>query len=196
MQDAANLGWKLAQVTKGISPVSLLDTYQAERHPVAARVLRNTIAQGVLRTPDDRIAVLGEFVSEMLAMDEPRRRFGAMISGLDVRYGLGEGHPLLGRRMPDLDIIVVGETRRLFSFLHRAKPLLLNLGEPGSLSIDERVGRVRLVDGEYDGVWELPVVGAIAAPTAALIRPDGYVAWVGEGGSAGLADALSAWFGA
>lgn len=77
VQDAVNLGWKLAQVVKGISRASLLDTYQAERHPAAARVLRNTIAQGVLRRPDDRMPVLGEFVAEMLAMDEPRKRFGA-----------------------------------------------------------------------------------------------------------------------
>ena len=195
IQDAANLGWKLAQVSNGISPVSLLDTYEEERHPVAERVLRNTIAQGVLRMPNDRVAVLGEFVAEMLSMDGPRRRFGAMISGLDICYGLGNQHPLLGCRMPDLDIFIGDETLRVFSLLHRARPVLLNLGKPESLAIGKWSTRVQVVDGQFEGAWELPIIGAVPPPTAVLIRPDGYVAWVGTGGSEGLVDALSTWFG-
>ena len=105
VQDAVNLGWKLAQVVKRMSPESLLDTYHAERHPVGARVLRNTMAQVALRRPDDRTKALREIVSELLAMDEPRKRLAAMMSGLDIHYDLGEGHPLLGRRMPDLDLV-------------------------------------------------------------------------------------------
>ena len=105
VQDAVNLGWKLAQVVKGISPESLLDTYHAERHPVAARVLRTTMAAVALRRPDARTTALRDTVAELLGMDEPRRRFTAMLSGLDVHYDLGAGHPLLGCRMPDLDLI-------------------------------------------------------------------------------------------
>ncbi|SDD74242.1 3-(3-hydroxy-phenyl)propionate hydroxylase [Massilia sp. PDC64] len=190
VQDAVNLGWKLAQVVKGVSPDSLLDTYQAERHPAAARVLRNTIAQGVLRRPDDRTPVLGEFVAEMLAMDEPRKRFGAMIAGLDIRYDLGEGHPLLGRRMPDLDIVTAAGPTRVYALLHEARPVLLNFA--ATYAAD----RVQRVDATTDGVCELPVVGAVPLPAAVLVRPDGHVAWAGDGGAEGLRAAVAAWFGA
>jgi 3-(3-hydroxy-phenyl)propionate hydroxylase len=193
MQDAVNLGWKLAQVVKGISPDTLLDTYQAERHPAAARVLRNTIAQGVLRRPDDRTAVLGEFVAEMLALDEPRKRFGAMIAGLDIRYDLGSGHPLLGRRMPDLDIATAAGPTRVYALLHDARPLLLNLGRPGALASERRV---KVVDASFDGVCELPVIGAVTMPAAVLIRPDGHVVWAGDGSAESLSEALGTWFGA
>ncbi|PLP59077.1 hypothetical protein CYK37_11330 [Mesorhizobium loti] len=192
LQDAVNLGWKLARVAKGISPETLLDSYQAERHPVAARVLRNTIAQGVLRYPGERIAVLGEFVSELLAMSEPCKHFAAMMSGLDIRYGADEGHPLLGRRMPDLDIVVAEGSTRVFTLLHDARPVLLNFGEP--LAIDDWADHVKRVDATFEGTCELPVIGAVPAPAAILIRPDGHVAWVGDGGSAGLSAALGAWF--
>ena len=195
VQDAVNLGWKLAQVVKGISPESLLDTYHAERHPVGARVLRNTMAQVALMRVDDRIEMLRGTVSELLSMDEPRTRFAAMMSGLDVRYDLGEGHPLLGRRMPDLDLVTPDGPRRLFSFLHDARPVLLNLGEPGALDIAPWADRVRHVVATYDGPWELPAIGAVSAPTAVLVRPDGYVAWVGEQTRAGLVEALTTWFG-
>ncbi|SDP32371.1 FAD-dependent oxidoreductase [Afipia sp. GAS231] len=195
IQDAVNLGWKLAQVAKRTSPPSLLDTYQAERHPVAARVLRTTMAQGVLRYPGERTAILGEFVSELLAMQEPRKRFVAMMSGLDIRYSAGEGHPLLGRRMPDLDIVTAGRPARVFTLLHEARPVLLNLGKSGSLAIDGWSDRVKLVDARFEGGFELPVIGVVETPAAVLIRPDGHVAWVGDGGSKGLLDALGTWFG-
>ena len=190
VQDAVNLGWKLAQVVKGVSPDALLDTYQAERHPAAARVLRNTIAQGVLRRPDDRTPVLGEFVAEMLAMDEPRRRFGAMIAGLDVRYDLGEGHPLLGRRMPDLDIVTADGPTRVYALLHDARPVLLNFA--ATYAND----RVKRIDAAFAGVCALPVVGPVPLPPAVLVRPDGHVAWTGDGGEEGLRAACAAWFGA
>ena len=190
VQDAVNLGWKLAQVVKGVSPAALLDTYQAERHPAAARVLRNTIAQGVLRRPDDRTPVLGEFVAEMLAMDEPRRRFGAMIAGLDVRYDLGEGHPLLGRRMPDLDIVTAEGPTRVYALLHDARPVLLNFA---TAYADDRVKRI---DAAFAGVCALPVVGPVPLPLAVLVRPDGHVAWTGDGGEEGLRAVCAAWFGA
>jgi hypothetical protein len=195
VQDAVNLGWKLAQVVKGISPQSLLDTYHSERHPVAARVLRNTMAQTALRRPDDRIKAVGEVISELLSMDEPRRRFAAMQSGLDIHYDVGEGHPLLGRRMPDLDLMTSDNELRVFTLLHEARPVLLNLGEPGSFDSTQLPERVRLIDAQHEGPWELPLLGEVTAPEAVLIRPDGYVAWVGDRDKQGLAEALGAWFG-
>jgi 2-polyprenyl-6-methoxyphenol hydroxylase-like FAD-dependent oxidoreductase len=196
VQDAVNLGWKLAQVVHGTSPETLLDTYQDERHPVAARALQHTMAQGVLQRPDERIKALVDVVSELAVMDEPRKRLAGMISGLDIHYDLGESHPLLGRRMPDLDLVTVEGQLRVFTLLHDAKPVLINLGEPGSLQIAAWAGRVKSIDAEYVGPWELPVLGAVTAPTAVLVRPDGYVAWVGDGTDTGLRGALTTWFGA
>ncbi|MGH2828121.1 MAG: FAD-dependent monooxygenase [Actinomycetota bacterium] len=195
VQDAVNLGWKLAQVIHQTAPESLLDTYHAERRPVAARVLRNTMAQTALMRVDDRIEVLRDTVSELLSMDEPRKRFAAEMSGLGIHYDLGEGHPLRGRRMPDLHLVTADGPLRVFTLLHDARPLLLNLGEPGGFDIIPWADRVRLINAEYDGTWELPAIGEVAAPTAVLIRPDGYVAWVGELTQPGLADALTTWFG-
>jgi 2-polyprenyl-6-methoxyphenol hydroxylase-like FAD-dependent oxidoreductase len=195
VQDAVNLGWKLAQVVNGTSPESLLDTYHAERHPIAARVLRNTMAQMALRRPDDRTKALGGYFSEFLSMDEPRRRWAAEVSGLDVHYDLGEGHPLLGRRMPDLDLVTANGPLRVFTLLHCARPVLLNLGEPGGFDITRWADRIQLINAKYDGTWELPALGAVPGPTAVLIRPDGYVAWVGDLTQLGLADALTTWFG-
>jgi hypothetical protein len=193
VQDAVNLGWKLAQVVNGTSPESLLDTYQAERHPIGARVLELTMAQTALMRGDERTMALHQNMTELLKMDEPRKRYAAMMSGLDIRYDLGTGHPLLGRRMPDLDLVTESGPRRVFSLLHAARPVLLNLGAlPDIVPWADRVERV---DARYTGVWELPVLGAVAAPTAVLIRPDGYVAWVGDGTDHGLGDALSTWFG-
>ena len=195
VQDAVNLGWKLAQVVKKTSPESLLDTYHAERHPVAARVLRDTMAQVALLRTDDRTNALREIASELLGMDEPRKRIAAMMSGLDVHYDLGEGHPLLGRRVPDLDLVTADGPRRVFSLLHGARPVLLNLREPAGLDTAPWAHRVRTVDASFAGPWELPVLGHVAAPAAVLIRPDGYVAWVGDGTDTGLRDALTTWFG-
>jgi 2-polyprenyl-6-methoxyphenol hydroxylase-like FAD-dependent oxidoreductase len=195
VQDAVNLGWKLAQVVKGKSPASLLDTYHDERHPVGARVLRNTMAQVALSRVDDRTEALRDIIAELLGMDEPRKRMAGEMSGLGIHYDLGEGHPQLGRRMPDLDVVTADGPLRAFTLLHRARPVLLNLGEPGGLDITPWADRVQLVDAEYAGAWELPMIGKVTAPTAVLIRPDGYVAWVGEGTDRGLADALTTWFG-
>src|SRR5881397_2489896 len=195
VQDAVNLGWKLAQVVKRTSPESLLDTYHAERHPVGARVLQNTMAQVALHRTDDRIEALRDIVSELLSMDEPRKRFAAMMSGLDIHYDLGEGHPLLGRRMPDLDLVTPGGTVRVFTLLHDAHPVLLNLGKSWGFDISPWAHRVLAIDAKYAGDWELPALGQVAAPAAVLIRPDGYIAWVGDGTDTGLRDALTTWFG-
>jgi flavin-dependent dehydrogenase len=195
VQDAVNLGWKLAQVLKQTSPESLLDTYHAERHPVAARVLRNTMAQVALLHTDARTNALRDTVSELLSMDEPRKRFGAMMSGLDIHYDLGEGHPLLGRRVPDLDLVTANGPLRVFNLLHDARPVLLNLGEPGGFDITPWADRVQLIDAKYVGTWELPALGAVTTPTGVLVRPDGYAGWVGDRSQLGLADALTTWFG-
>ena len=192
MQDAVNLGWKLAQVVSGRSPDTLLDTYQAERHPIGARVLKLTLAMTALGRGDERTRMLHENVSELLKMDEPRKRYGAMMSGLDIQYDLGAGHALLGRRMPDLEIMTDDGARRVFTLLHEARPVLLDLG---AFDIGAWADRVKHVRARHDGAWELPVLGAVAAPTAVLVRPDGYVAWVGGGTDEGLRDALTKWFG-
>jgi 2-polyprenyl-6-methoxyphenol hydroxylase-like FAD-dependent oxidoreductase len=195
VQDAVNLGWKLAQVVKGISPDRLLDTYHAERHPVGARALKHTMAQGALQRRDDRMEALVEVVAQLSTMDEPRKLLAGLISGLDIHYDLGEGDPLLGRRMPDLDLSTSHGPRRMFQLLHRARPVLLNLGDPGSLDMTRWGDRVRLVEATYHGRWELPVLGTVEAPSAVLVRPDGYVAWVGHGTDEGLPHALATWFG-
>ena len=196
VQDAVNLGWKLAQVVRGTSPGSLLDTYQDERHPVAARALRHTMAQTALQRPGERIKALVELVIDLASLDEPRKRLVGTISGLDIHYDLGEGHPLLGRRMPDLDLVTADGLLRMFTLLHDAMPVLLNLGEPGGVDVTPWADRVQLIDAGYVGPWELPVLGVVTPPTAVLIRPDGYVAWVGDGTDTGMRDALTTWFGA
>jgi 2-polyprenyl-6-methoxyphenol hydroxylase-like FAD-dependent oxidoreductase len=195
VQDAVNLGWKLAQVVNGTSPESLLDTYQDERHPVAARALQHTMAQTALQRGDERIKALVDVVSELASMDEPRKRLAGIISGLDIHYDLGEGHPVLGRRMPDLDLVTADGPLRVFELLHDARPVLLNLGEPGGFDITPWADRVQLIEAEHVGLWELPVLGAVTAPTAVVIRPDGYVAWVGDRTQLGLPEALTTWFG-
>ena len=196
VQDAVNLGWKLAQVVNEVSAEGLLDTYHSERHPVAARVLRNTMAQTALMRPSDaRLEALRNTVAELLSMDEPRKRFAGMMSGLDIHYDFGEGHALLGRRIPDLDLVTANGPLRVFTLLHDARPVLLNLGEPGGFDITPWVDRVQMIDATHEGPWELPVLGAVTAPTAVLIRPDGHAAWVGDTTDPGLPDALTTWFG-
>ncbi|MCA1453441.1 FAD-dependent monooxygenase [Bradyrhizobium sp. BRP22] len=195
IQDAVNLGWKLAQVVKGASPENLLDTYHAERHPVGAALLKNTLALTALNRGDERTNALREMMAQVMQMDAPRKWYTAMMSGLDIRYDLGEGHPLLGRRMPDLDLFTADGPTRLFTLLHDARPVLLNFGKPGHIDITGWAKRVKLIDARFEGVCELPVAGMVQTPTAVLIRPDGHVAWVGDGNAMGLNEALGTWFG-
>ncbi|MEG9438864.1 FAD-dependent monooxygenase [Edaphobacter sp. HDX4] len=195
VQDAVNLGWKLAQVVKGTSPETLLDTYHDERHPVGARVLRTTMAQVALQRTDDRTEALCEVVLDLLGMEEPRKRIAAEMSGLGVRYNLGDGHPLVGGRMPDLDLSTANGPMRVYSLLHRARPALLNFGDHLAFDFTPWADRVQLIEAGYAGIWDLPAVGEVTAPAAVLIRPDGYVAWVGDETQPDLNDALTTWFG-
>lgn len=195
LQDAVNLGWKLAQVVKGISPDSLLDTYHAERHPVGAALLKHTLALTALNRGDERTNALREMMAQVMRMDAPRKWYSAVMSGLDIRYDFGEGHPLLGRRMPDLDLITSDGPTRVFTLLNDARPLLLNLGEPGEVDIMGWADRVELVDAKFEGVCELPVIGVVPTPAAVLIRPDGHVAWVEDGSLQSLENSLRTWFG-
>ncbi len=195
VQDAVNLGWKLAQVVAGTSPDTLLDSYHAERHPVGARVLKATMAQVALHREDARTVAARDILGDLLRMEEPRRYIAGMMSGLDTRYDFGDGHSLLGRRIPDLDLLSDGRSLRIYTLLHAAHPVLLNLGAPSSIDIARWNGRVRLIDATCAGPWTLPAIGDVEPPTAVLVRPDGYVAWVGVGSNDGLTDALTTWFG-
>ena len=196
IQDAVNLGWKLAEVVQGISPDSLLDTYHAERHPADARALQYTMAASALQRQDARIGALRDLMTTMVAFVEPRTHLGGLISGLDVHYDLGDGHPLLGRRMPDLDLITADGPTRVFTLLHRARPVLITFDDPGDVDLGIWADRVQLVAASHDGQWDLPVIGTVSAPAAVLVRPDGHVAWVGDGTRSGLTDALTTWCGA
>lgn len=195
IQDAVNLGWKLAQVVKGTCPDSLLDTYHAERHPAGARTLQYTMAASALQRQDARTGAVRDLVNELTAFDQARTYVAALVSGLDVAYDLGEGHPLLGRRMPDLDLVTTSGPTRVYALLHQARPVLVNLGAPGDVGVGPWADQVQQVDASYAGTWEVPVIGEVNAPDAALVRPDGHVAWVGVGSTTGLVEALTAWFG-
>lgn len=155
------------------------------------------MALSATQRADARVGALADVVSDLLTVDGARVRFASLHVGLDHRYPVDDGaHPLVGRRMPDLDLTSADGPLRAFTLLHAARPVLLNLGTPGSVTARGWAGRVRVVDAAYQGVWELPVVGAVAAPAAVLIRPDGHVAWAGDGTDTGLEDTLRRWFGA
>ncbi len=193
VQDAVNLGWKLAAVIKGTAPDALLDTYHAERHPVGARVLRLAMGAVALRREDDRSHAARDILAELLGVDGARRHMVGSLSGLDIRYDLGGDHPLIGRRMPDLDIVATDGPRRVYTLLHKAQPALISLGT--AIDIGAWAGRVQAITARYDGPWDLPVTGHVPAPAAVLIRPDGYVAWAGDGPSDSLTQTLTTWFG-
>ncbi len=197
IQDAVNLGWKLAQVVTGISPDSLLDTYHDERHPVAARVLQNTRAQVAIGMQDEQHRALREIVGDLLKLDDARKHIASMLFGLDIHYDLGDGHPLLGRRMPDVDLVVDGQTTRVYELLHDAKAVLLNL-DARAITFDATrwTNRVKVIEATADNTCELPLIGPVNLPPVLLIRPDGHVAWTGDGSDPQLPAALTRWFGA
>jgi hypothetical protein len=153
------------------------------------------MAQVAVTTPDDRHDALRVVLADLLAMDEPRKHLAGALSGLDIHYDLGEGHPLLGRRIPDLDLQTETGPTRAFTLLHKARPVLLSLGKPGAFELASWSDRVDLVEATHKAPWELPVIGEVDPPEAILIRPDGHVAWTGPSTDPSLHDALNTWFG-
>ncbi|MCF3131291.1 FAD-dependent monooxygenase [Streptomyces olivochromogenes] len=192
VQDAVNLGWKLALALKGQAPENLLDTYHSERHPVGARILINTLAQRSLYLGGGDMAPMREVFAELVEGHESvRRHLVGMVTGLDIRHDVGgDDHPLLGRRLPERELVVGGEKTSSVSLLHAGRAVLLELG--GDHGLREAAAgwtdRVDVVAAEFD--CDVPVDGI-------LVRPDGYVAWVGAvgTGAGGLAPALTRWFG-
>jgi flavin-dependent dehydrogenase len=179
VQDAFNLGWKLAAEVAGWAPEGLLDSYHAERHPVGARVLDNTRAQITLLGTDPGATALRELFTKLMDFEEVNRYVTGMITAVEVRYDFGEGHELLGRRMRDVQL----KRGRLYELMHEGRGLLLD--RTGRLSVEGWADRV---DHVVDVSEELDV-------PAVLLRPDGHVAWVGED-QQDLIGRLPTWFGA
>lgn len=195
VQDAANLGWKLAAAIRGWAPEDLIDTYHGERHPVGARVLRNTLAQKTIYLNGDEVDPLRAVMGELMAIPAVARHLAGMVSGLDVRYEMGaSGHPLLGKRMPpNLQVMLPGDRRvRIAELLHRARGVLVSTGHQDEMArlVAGWSDRVELTTGQWSQPWE---TGGAPAESV-LIRPDGYVAWVAPDGGA-IEEALRRWFG-
>ncbi|MEV5183612.1 FAD-dependent monooxygenase [Streptomyces werraensis] len=202
VQDAVNLGWKLAAVVRGQAPESLLDSYHAERHPVGERVLHNTRAQSALVRPGAQTDALREVFGSLMVIDDVNRQLRHMLNALDIRYPADGDHPLEGRRVPDADLDTADGPASVHELLHAARPVLLELG--GSAEVAAAVkgwaDRVDLVEARSaDDLWTIPAIGDIPAPAALLIRPDGHVAWAAEAGRAprlaALRTALTTWCG-
>ncbi|MFI9731294.1 FAD-dependent monooxygenase [Streptomyces sp. NPDC052092] len=198
IQDAVNLGWKLALAVTGRAPEQLLDTYHTERHPVGARILANTLAQRTLYLGGDEVEPLRQVSAELARHEDVQRHLVGMVTGLDIRHDVGcEGHPLLGRRLADRQITHEGVKTSVLSLLHSGRGLLLDLTGSDPLRAaarpwSDRVDTVTVQAGDDD-----------SGPGAVLVRPDGYIAWVGAAGDgpaagatgAPLTDALARWFG-
>lgn len=195
VQDAANLGWKLAQVVRGVSDPALLDSYHAERHPAGARTLQLTMAASALQRREPRMTAVADLLTALLDLDQPTALLGGRLAGLDVAYDLGPGHPLLGRRMPDLDLRTDTGAVRVFDLLRPLRPVVIVVDPSGEVDLGPWSGRVSTVAARHDGPWVLPVIGPVEPPAAVLVRPDGHVAWVGGGTTGGLAAALGTWCG-
>ncbi|GAA2448527.1 FAD-dependent monooxygenase [Streptomyces glaucus] len=195
IQDAVNLGWKLAAVVRGSAPEALLDTYHGERHPVGERLMMNTRAQGLLFLSGEEVQPLRDVLAELIRYEEVSRHLAGMVSGLEIRYDVGPGrHPLLGLRMPHLEL--VGDRRKTSSteLLHAGRGVLLDLADNAVLR-DRAAGwadRVDIVTAEPHGV---PAGSALSGTSAVLVRPDGHVAWAAPGSHHDLPMALERWFG-
>ncbi|MET7297336.1 FAD-dependent monooxygenase [Embleya sp. NPDC005575] len=201
VQDAVNLGWKLASVVRGQAPEGLLDSYHAERHPVAERVLHNTRAQAALARPGVETDALREVFGSLIALDDVNRYLCGMLTALDVRYPIEGDHPLAGRRVPDADLKTSDGATRVHELLHAARPVLLDLRGSAKVAAAAEgwADRVDLVEARSeDDHWPVPGGREIPAPAALLIRPDGHVAWASAGGApdiSALRTALGTWFG-
>jgi bifunctional hydroxylase/dehydrase len=192
VQDAVNLGWKLAAELRGNAPAGLLDTYHSERHPVAARVIANTLAQRILYLSDDDLQPLREIFADLTAFPDVQRHLVGMVTGLDIRYEVGPGdHPLLGRRLPDVELQCDTGDTTTFALLHPARGVLLDLtGGEDPVSAAGWEDRVDTVRATPNGSSH-----ALEGIEALLVRPDGYIAWVGAPGAEDLTDCLTRWFG-
>ncbi|WP_063043056.1 FAD-dependent monooxygenase [Nocardia pseudovaccinii] len=198
LQDAMNLGWKLAATLRGNASDELLDTYESERHPIAARVLHNTRAQTALGRPGPHTDALRDIMSDLIDMDQVRHRLGLMITALDIRYDIKGEHPLIGRRVPDADIGTADSETRVHALLRAGRPVLLVLNGNDVPAVPEWRDRVEIISAASRAEhWSIPGLGEIPAPAAVLLRPDGYVAWATEEPTtAGLTEALTTWVGA
>ena len=138
------------------------------------------MALTALQRGDDRTGALKGVLGDLLGIVQARDHLAGLVSGLDIHYDLGGEHPLVGRRMPDLDVVTASGPLRVYTLLHRARPALISFGGPDLPGLGGWADRVQLIDATYDGAWELPLLGDVAAPAAVLVRPDGHVAWVGD----------------
>jgi 2-polyprenyl-6-methoxyphenol hydroxylase-like FAD-dependent oxidoreductase len=193
IQDAVNLGWKLASVVDGHASEALLDTYHQERHAVASDVLANTRAQAALLGPGDDVTAMRSQLASLLCGAQANEQLAAAMSGMNVCYVHDAPNPLIGRRIPDAEVITQKGTVRMFSLLHTQRTVLLdfeNLPERATAASEtiDYVGAQKTVRQ-----WRLPVVGWVDVPSALLVRPDGHVAWVSsDTDSHGLTEALDA----
>ncbi|MDW5329502.1 FAD-dependent monooxygenase [Plantactinospora sp. KLBMP9567] len=195
VQDAVNLGWKLAAVVDGTAPESLLDTYHSERHEVGRRLLANTRAQGQLILGGAEVQPLRDVLSELIGYEEVSRHLAAKVSGLDIRYDVGDGaNPLLGMRMPHLDLIAGIRRTSSTELLRRGRGLLLDLNDNAVLRsrASRWRRRVDIVTATAPTVAQHPT---LAGTTAVLVRPDGHIAWLAPGSHHDLPTALDRWFG-
>ncbi|MGA5193732.1 FAD-dependent monooxygenase [Streptomyces exfoliatus] len=195
IQDAVNLGWKLAAVVRGTAPEALLDTYHDERHPVGQRLMMNTRAQGLLFLGGPEIQPLRDVIGELLTHEEVARHLSGMVSGLEIRYDVGTGtNPLLGLRMPHLELVSDTAKTSSTALLHAGRGILLDLEDNAELRrrADGWTDRVDLVTAAPHGV---DPDGPLAGVSAVLVRPDGHVAWVAPGSHHDLPMALGRWFG-
>jgi 3-(3-hydroxy-phenyl)propionate hydroxylase len=202
VQDAVNLGWKLASVVRGQAPESLLDTYHAERHPVGERVLHNTRAQAALARPGAHTDALRDVFSALIVFDDVNQYLRGMLTALDIRYPADSDHLLAGRRVPDADLKTTDGATRVHELLHAARPVLLDLRGSAEVAAAAQgwTDRVDLLEARSeDDHWPVPAVGAVPAPAALLIRPDGHVAWAAAAGgtpdTSALRTALATWCG-
>lgn len=194
VQDSVNLGWKLAAVVRRTAPDALLDTYHDERHPVGRRLLANTRAQSLLILGGDDVTPLREVLTELLDQPEVARHLAGRVSGLDIRYAVGAGrHPLLGARLPQLTLDHGSRRTTSTELLRTGRGLLLDLADNARLRrrADSWSDRIDIVTAAARDLRDY----SNPTTTAALVRPDGHVAWAAPGSHDDLPTALERWFG-
>ncbi|CAM3541849.1 FAD-dependent monooxygenase [Kibdelosporangium persicum] len=195
IQDAVNLGWKLAAVVRGTSPESLLDTYHSERHPVGERLTMNTRAQALLFLRGEEMLPLRKVMAELVEYPEVHRHLARMVSGLAVRYDVGEGgHPLLGERMPHVELITADGKTSTTELMRPARGVLIDCADDAGLRqvAEAWSDRVNVITASpHDGA---DPAGPLHGTAAVLLRPDSHVAWTPESRD-DLATALERWFG-